>query len=262
MLYYFIPVVLILFVILLAIVRCKMDNGIRIFMYHHIVSPETPDQTEFFVHKETFAKQLDMINEKGFNALTLSEFENACEHNKKLPKRSVLITLDDGWRDNYDYAFPVIKEKKIPVTIFLSTGSIGNNPDFLSWEQIDEMKKTGLVQFASHGVNHKRLRKLTDEEVLSELTGSKKELEEIFKEPVKSFCYPYGSFDGRVRKLVFKAGYSLDYGTRKGINSWPWKRKRPLLRAHILNNESLKDFYHQLCTGYKNSIFAWLFPRF
>jgi peptidoglycan/xylan/chitin deacetylase (PgdA/CDA1 family) len=115
------------------------------------------------------------------------------------------------------------------------------------------------VEFSSHGAHHKRLRKCGDKDVLFELTNSKEVLEKMLEKPVKSFCYPYGAFDKRVRRLVFKAGYIIDFGTRKGINSWPWKSRRPLLRAHVMRNDTIKDFQRQLVAGYKKGIITWLF---
>lgn len=239
-------------VVLLA--RNRMKKGLCVLMYHHVGPVIDPKQEKFFIDTDMFSAHLDLIKEKGFTPVSLSEVEDAFESKQKLPRRAVLITLDDGWADNYTNAYPILKEKKVPATIFLSTAQVGFEKDILDWDQIKEMHASGFVEFSSHGANHKRLRNLSDEEVLSELTDSKALLEEIFEKPVKSFCYPFGAFDSRVRRLVRQAGYTMDYGTRKGLNSWPWKGNRPLLRAHILNNESLKDYHHQLISGYKNSI--------
>lgn len=227
------------------------EKGLCVLMYHHVGLVTDVNEERFFISPEIFSKQLDMLIEKGFRPLSLWEVENAFIQKKKLPEKSVLITLDDGWLDNYLSAFPLLKEKKIPATIFVTPGLIGKKKDLLSWEQVKEMHESGWVQFASHGHNHKRLRDLSNEEVLFELKESKRVLEEFFGRPVISFCYPYGAFDRRVRKLVFQAGYSMDYGTRKGINSWPWKGWRPLLRAHVMAGETLEDYYNELSKGRK-----------
>jgi peptidoglycan/xylan/chitin deacetylase (PgdA/CDA1 family) len=146
----------------------------------------------------------------------------------------------------------------VPATIFLSTAQIGAE-NMLTWEQVKEMHESKWVEFASHGVNHKRLRKCSDEDVLFELTKSKEVLEKMIGKPMKSFCYPYGAFDKRVRRMVFKVGYTMDFGTRKGINLWPWKSRRPFLRAHVMRNDTIQDFRCQLVTGYKKGIITWLF---
>lgn len=220
-------------------------------MYHHVGPVTDENERKFFISPDMFARQLRLIKERGFHPLTLEEVEEAFLNETEIPEKSVLITLDDGWLDNYQYAYPIAQENGVPITIFLSTALTGCDPQLLSWEQVREMRESGLVSFASHGANHKRLRDLSDEDITAELAQSKRTLEEFFGRPVVSFCYPFGAFDSRVRPQVFKAGYKLDYGTRKGQNRWPWKGNRPLLRAHVLNDESLADFYNEIAKGRK-----------
>jgi peptidoglycan/xylan/chitin deacetylase (PgdA/CDA1 family) len=227
-------------------------------MYHHVGRPDDESSGSFFIDDETFAQQLDLITKK-YHPITLSELEDCYVNKKEIPRNAVLLTFDDGYSDNYTYAYPLLLKKKVPATIFLNTGKVGTEKDILTWEQVKEMHESKLVEFASHGVNHKRLRKYSDEDVLFELINSKDVLEKMIGKPMKSFCYPYGAFDKRVRRLVFKAGYIMDFGTRKGINLWPWKSRRPLLRAHVMRNDTIKDFHRQLITGYKKGIVTWLF---
>jgi peptidoglycan/xylan/chitin deacetylase (PgdA/CDA1 family) len=228
-------------------------------MYHHVGKPDDESSGSFFIDDKTFARQLDVITGK-YHPIAISELEDCYVYKKEIHRNAVLLTFDDGYSDNYHYAYPLLQEKKVPVTIFLSTGQVGTAGNMLTWEQVKEMHESKLVEFASHGVNHKRLRKCSDEDVLFELTNSKEALEKMMGKTVKSFCYPYGAFDKRVRRLVFEAGYIMDFGTRKGINSWPWKNHRPLLRAHVMRNDTIKDFHRQLVAGYKKGIITWLFP--
>jgi peptidoglycan/xylan/chitin deacetylase (PgdA/CDA1 family) len=228
-------------------------------MYHHIGKSEDESCGSFFVSDELFARQIDLLLAEGYHPVSLSEVEDSYISKKKLPERSVLLTFDDGYLNNYTYAYPMILEKKIPITIFLTTGEIGTKDGMLSWDQVQEMYRSSLVDFSSHGVNHQRLRRLGDQEALSELTVSKTQMEGQLKKTVRSFCYPYGSFDQRTRKLVFQAGYLMDFGTRKGVNHWPWKGNRPLLRAHVMRTDQLKHFRNQLATGYKNGPATWIF---
>jgi peptidoglycan/xylan/chitin deacetylase (PgdA/CDA1 family) len=226
-------------------------------MYHHVGRADDTDSGSFFTDCETFAQQLDLIVEK-YYPVTLSELEDCYVNGKEMPRNAVLLTFDDGYSDNYTYAYPLLLKKKVPATVFLSTGHTGVAKNMLTWAQVKEMHESRWIEFASHGVNHKRLRMCNDEDILFELAKSKEVLEKALGKPVNSFCYPYGAFDKRVRRLVFKAGYIMDFGTRKGINSWPWKSRRPLLRAHVMRNDSIKDFRRQLATGYKKGIITLL----
>jgi peptidoglycan/xylan/chitin deacetylase (PgdA/CDA1 family) len=226
-------------------------------MYHHVGKAGDESSGSFFIDEETFAQQLDVIT-KNYHPITLSELEDCYMNKKEIPRNAVLLTFDDGYLDNYTYAYPLVLRKRVPITIFLSTSEVGTAENILTWEQVKEMYDSKLVEFSSHGANHKRLRKCSDADVVFELTNSKEILEGMVGKPVRSFCYPYGAFDKRVRRLMFKAGYIMDFGTRKGINSWPWKCRRPLLRAHVMRNDTVKDFQRQLVTGYKKGIRTWL----
>ena len=113
------------------------------------------------------------------------------------------------------------------------------------------MKQSGLVSFGSHTCSHRRLRSLSDEEIEQEVIKSKHVLEEKLHTPVYSFCYPFGAggFDKRVRPLILKAGYLLDFSTQKGVNPWPWKGKSSLRRAFPRGGENLWEYHLQLTRG-------------
>jgi peptidoglycan/xylan/chitin deacetylase (PgdA/CDA1 family) len=224
-------------------------KGLVVLMYHHIGAITKQTEAGFFINEEMFSAQLEQLLDSGYTFLSFSDVENAYKEKKPLPPKSVLITFDDGWKDNFTAAYPILKEKKIKANIFLNVGDISAKKDFLSWEEVSEMFNGGLIEFASHGMNHRRLRSLTNTEIKKELLESKKILENKLGCEVKSFCYPYGAVDKRVRSLVFESGYIIDYGTRKGINSWPWNAKHPIKRAHIMAGESLADFHLQLTRG-------------
>ena len=116
---------------------------------------------------------------------------------------------------------------------------------------VRQMQESGLVQFGSHTLDHARLRRLPQEDILRQLRQSKAVLEEKLGVACEAFCYPFGSggFDKRVRPLVFQAGYLFDFSTKPGINPWPWKGKKTLLRAFPRGGETLTDFYIQITRG-------------
>ncbi|MDR1672780.1 MAG: polysaccharide deacetylase family protein [Bacteroidales bacterium] len=232
----------------------KDSRSLCVLMYHHVGVATREDEAAFFVSADMFRQQIDLLLSSHFHIVSLREVERAYQTGQRLPPHSVLLTLDDGWLDNYTQAFPVVKEKKVPVTIFLSVALTGVEKDLLTWQQVHEMHESGWVQFASHGAHHRRLRNLSDAEIIEELAISRNVLTKALGTEVLSFCYPYGAFDRRVRQLVFQTGYIMDFGTRKGINRLPWKAHQPLRRAHVMAGESLSDFYRQLHTGYKRSI--------
>ena len=249
--------ILLLFLVILGIffwVADKRKPQFCILMYHHVSPVINTEEKTYYVNAEMFADQINMILKKGYTPISLSQLEKIYTQKTMLSSHAVMITLDDGWEDNYTYAFPILQKMKVPATIFLSTAYIDQAEGVLNRSQIDEMHASGLIEFSSHGVNHKRLRDLTDEEVLDELTQSKSIIEEKLGKPLLTFCYPYGAFDIRIRSLVFKAGYKIDIGTRKGLNNWPWKPSSSLRRTHVLYNESIEDFYNELRKGCKTKL--------
>ena len=226
-------------------------RGLVALMYHHI-GLTTPDdeQYPFTISPQLFEKQLLFLKQNGYTAVSESDIVRAYQTGASLLKKPVLLTFDDGHADNYTALFPLLQKYHTPALIFLITDKIGT-PGYLTWAQIQEMQQSGLVSFGSHTCSHRRLRSLPDNEIEQEVVKSKQILEEKLHTPIYSFCYPFGAggFDKRVRPQVLKAGYLLDFSTKKGVNPWPWKGKSSLLRAFPRGGESLWEYHLQLTRG-------------
>lgn len=227
-------------------------KGLVAFMYHHVGLLDDPqeEQYPFTVRPDMLERQILFLKANGYTPISLKDLEQASRAEKSSIQKPVMLTFDDGYRDNYDNLFPLLKKYNLPALIFLITDRIGS-PEYLTWEQIYEMQQSGLVSFGSHSCSHRRLRSLSDEEIVQELTRSKQVLEEKLGLEITAFCYPYGAggFDKRVRPQVFKAGYLFDFSTKKGINPWPWKGKSTLRRAFPRGGETLFDYHLQLTRG-------------
>lgn len=227
-------------------------HGLVVCMYHHIGHLTNPDdeQFPFTVSPEMFEKQLLFLKQYGYQVIAEKDLLHAKQTGHTHVQNPVLLTFDDGYADNYTHLFPLLKKYQAPALIFLVTQKIGT-PGYLTWQQIQEMQASGLVAFGSHTCSHRRLRSLPDEDIVQELTTSKQFLEEKLGTPVYSLCYPFGAggFDKRVRPQVFKAGYELDFSTKKGINPWPYRGKSSLLRAFPRGGETLWDYHLQLTRG-------------
>ena len=227
-------------------------RGLVALMYHHVGIVEDPreEQFPFTVRPDMLERQILFLKANGYTPISLKELEQAARAGKSSIEKPVMLTFDDGYRDNYEKLFPLLKKYNVPALIFLITDRI-DSPGYLTWEQVKEMLASGLVDFGSHTCSHRRLRSLSDEEIAEELTRSKRILEENLVVAVTAFCYPYGAggFDKRVRPQVAKAGYQFDFSTKKGINPWPWKGKSTLRRAFPRGGETLFDYYLQLTRG-------------
>ncbi|MBR2082723.1 MAG: polysaccharide deacetylase family protein [Elusimicrobiaceae bacterium] len=228
------------------------SKGFAALMYHHIGTITNPqdEQFPFTITPLMFEKQLLFLKQNGYSIIHEKDLLHARQTGHTHFDKPVLLTFDDGYADNYTVLFPLLQKYQAPALIFLVTDKIGT-PGYLTWPQVREMQASGLVSFGSHTCSHQRLRSLSDEHIMHELTHSKQVLEEQLKSSVVSFCYPFGSggFDPRVRPLVFKAGYALDFSTKKGINPWPWQGKKSILRAFPRGGETLWDYHLQLTRG-------------
>lgn len=185
---------------------------IPIFMYHSIA--KVPGNN-LCIPPEIFDMHIKKIIDYGFQPITASEYLHCMETNTPLPKNPILLTFDDGYEDNYKNAFPILKKYKVKGTIFPITNAV-NTRNYLTTDQIKEMSASGLVDFGSHTANHNYLSKEDTAKVLYELRESKKFLERVTGNPIRTFCYPFGDNSPSVIKQVEEIGYSIAFSTEEG----------------------------------------------
>lgn len=140
---------------------------------------------------QEFEDQIRYLHESGYTGITPDQLMAHHKYGRGLPEKPVLITFDDGYADNYTNAFPILKKYGFTATIFLVTGKMGRDPNFLSWEQAREMQQAGFV-FGSHTVNHVVLTEMATEAALAELTGSAQDMERELGVRPKYFAYQIG----------------------------------------------------------------------
>lgn len=194
-------------------------------MYHRITGSLEPG--ELVVPPEKFSDQMFWLKEHcvvlGSADLSGSKVFAAAGECK------VLVTFDDGYRDNYLNAFPVLKELGLGALIFLITGMIGTGtsrpryshlpaPDMMSWEEAREMSKKGIF-FGAHTVNHPHLPALSEKQQEEEVSSSIMAVEHnipVTQSPV--FCYPYGEYDSVTLEVLRRLGVSLAFTVEPGKN--------------------------------------------
>jgi len=190
-----------------------------VLMYHSVDS-----NNEFFtVTPNNFEWQMGYLRKNGFNVVSLAELVEHIKSNKKIPVKTVVLTFDDGYEDNFLDVFPILKKYNLPATIFLMTGFIGRKDytkreiklPMLDWTQIKEMHDSGLVYFEPHTVGHPKLSRLGHAEIEKELSGSKKEIEEKLNKKCQFFAYPKGDYNEVVlgtTKKFFRAALTINRG--------------------------------------------------
>ena len=158
---------------LLLITACALMRsapGIPVLNYHQV---EEKDGNPLTLWPDQFEAQMAYLAEEGYTPITIDEMMDALENGAPLPEKPVIITFDDGYADNYEYAYPILKKYGFKATIFLIYDFTNTYPNYLTWDQINEMKESGLIHFESHTMTHANLAELTSvDELRHEIADS------------------------------------------------------------------------------------------
>jgi len=181
----------------------------RLVMLHQVTPHELPSGMN--MPPARFELLLQILQRQGRQFVTVSEL---VEHPQT--PHQVALTFDDGFADNYEYAFPILKKYHAKATIYLATEIEGIQK--LNPEQITEMSESGLIEFGAHSVHHVNLSQLDDAQALQEIQQSRDVVQSLVGS-CRSFAYPYGRFDTRHELMVEKLGLSSAVSTRKKIEA-------------------------------------------
>jgi peptidoglycan/xylan/chitin deacetylase (PgdA/CDA1 family) len=179
----------------------------RLLMLHR-VTPDVP-ASGMNMPPHRFEKMLRVLQAKSYHFVTVSEMLDMDS-----AEGCLALTFDDGFADNYQHAYPLLKKYGIKATIYLAPDIEGI--DKLSSEQIREMSESGLVEFGAHTLHHVNLTTLGEEDAVKEITASKQRVTELAGS-CRSFAYPFGRFSAEHEAMVRDAGYDSAVSTRKKI---------------------------------------------
>ena len=216
-------------------------KGIPI-LYYHSVRPT--EDNELIISPEKLKEQLEFLKSEGYQSLSLKEFSEYILNNAPVPEKSVLITFDDGYMDNYANAFPVLKELNMKAVIFCITFKLDGSY-YLSNDAIKEMTDYG-IDIQSHTVNHDDLSSLNYQDTLTTLKNSKENLESITNSKIYAIAYPYGKFNDNTFDAAKNAGYTLGFITNTGLakpSDDPLKLKRIYISSEYNLDTFKKLFY-------------------
>ena len=225
---------------------------VPILMYHSI---SEGSNESLYVKPDSFTRQMAYIKWRGYNVISLDELVEGIKANRKFKHNTVVITLDDGYEDNYTSAYPVLKNYGFPATIFLISNYIDKKKGFLRWHQIKQMLNDGKITFGGHTKNNVYLPNVEDDMALRyEIAGCKKDIELKTAGKVNHFCYPTGGFTEEIKKIVKVAGYKGACTTNRGFSK-PNKDVYELKRIKIKGSDFVKkplSFWAKL-SGYYNA---------
>ena len=190
----------------------EMPEGkAAVLMYHSIGINEVP----FTVSPSNFQKQMDYLKKAKYNVIPLAELVDLLKKKKDIPRKTVVLTFDDGFEDNYSNVFPLLKRYSFPATIFLATGFVGKKiPNSagiplkaLRWEQILEMHNSHLVDFEPHTVSHPKLSDVPSEVAEREILESRRIIEKKLNKKCLFFAYPKGKYNKETQNILTRNGF-------------------------------------------------------
>jgi len=190
-------------IIFIATLISLNNVGIPVLNYHIISNRKI---NALAITPQEFEEQMAYLHNNGYSTISPDQLLDYIQYGESLPENPILITFDDGYRDAYLEAYPILKKYNFTATIFLITDYVGNNNRYLSWEQVKEMHDNGFT-FGSHTLSHISLADITNEYAEYQLTKSREAIEWRLKEPVKYFAYPGGFYNQTTTQLLKQAGY-------------------------------------------------------
>lgn len=205
----------------------KYDVEFGILMYHHITNDPNYKHSRLTVSPEILDQQVVYLLNKGYQFLTLSQALETFAGNVK-PNKKLVLTFDDGYRDFYEQAYPILKKYNAPATLFVINTDIGRAGNITS-AMLKEMRDGGLVEIGAHTLNHPYLTKLKEMEAEKQILTSKLDLENMVGAAVRVLAYPFGAYNKRVVNLAKQAGYvgavSVFFGEKPSAdNIFVWRR--------------------------------------
>lgn len=214
---------LLLILILSAVLNATPSNSAVILMYHHFGEPRYPSTN---ISLTQFDAHLDYLERNHFKVWPLQKIIERLKSQQPIPPKVVAITIDDAYRSIYDHAFPRLKKRDWPFTIFVSTDAIDKRmPAFMSWEQMREIQQYG-VTFANHSTHHDFLIEQRSDESLkqwrkrirADLQHAQQRLQQELGTVPPLFAYPYGEYNLELQQIIHDLGWPA-FGQHSGVIS-------------------------------------------
>jgi peptidoglycan/xylan/chitin deacetylase (PgdA/CDA1 family) len=228
---------------------------VPVLVYHRFSASVANPMT---VRERDFEDQMRFLKEKGYHVIPMEQFFGFLNYQRPLPKKSVVITIDDGWRSAYDIAFPILRKYGYPATLFLYTDFAITSGTTLGWNLLAEMEK-GDIDIQCHTKTHRNLDLSNGKEsfrdyfesVKTELVEPARAIRRHLNKEVRYLAYPYGETNDLVVALMEKTGYLGGFTVERGGNPFFADRFR-IRRSMIYGTFTLREFERNLATFSEN----------
>jgi len=203
-----------------------LKKEIPILMYHRLIdSEEGKGIHTIYFDVEEFEKHLIYLKKNNYKTITFKDLKKIGLKNRHKEKY-IILTFDDGYKDNYELLFPLLKKYEMKAVIYMVSHLEYNKWnvdedgekrfDLMTKEEILEMQKSGLVEFGGHTMHHVDLRKFDKMDQIKEIKKNKIWLENLLEEKIVSFAYPFGFFNDSAKKVVEELGFDFGVATDSG----------------------------------------------
>ena len=185
----------------------------RILMLHRVVEHRSEDKNRELEITPDFLKQtIETYRQQGHRFVSIDEAYDIINHGRT-DRPFVCLTFDDGYQDNYDIAYPILKQTNVPFAIYVTTGFIDNRLPMrwytneklgINGEALKSLDADPLCTIGAHTVSHPRLDTLSPEEQQKEIEQSLQELESLLGHPIRHFSYPHGAYNTETLSIINK----------------------------------------------------------
>jgi peptidoglycan/xylan/chitin deacetylase (PgdA/CDA1 family) len=210
----------------------EFDKGIITLMYHRFDEHKYPSTN---IQMSEFKKQIELIEELNIKYFDPKNFNK--KFNQVNTEKSIMITIDDGFQSFYQNAWPLLKSKKIPFLLFISTSDVGKN-GYINWDQILEIEKSGLGTIGNHSHSHEYLTDFTNENIILDIKKSINIFQNKLGYNPIYFSYPFGEYSNDLKKITSDLGFKFAFGQHSGVLDLT---KNPLELPRFPINEKYGD---------------------
>ena len=245
----FIVSTIILILVTASALFVKAQYVVPVIMYHKIDGDSS--RSRLSVSPESFKRQMCFLKDSRYNVVKLEDLAEMAKKDK-FPAKTIAITFDDGYENNYINAYPVLEALGLHATIFIIPAMVGTE-GYMTWPQILEMSESKVITIGSHSMTHPWLPDQPEQKMDSEIQDSKRAIESHLNKEVSAFSYPLGGFNNNVREKVIKAGYKIAVATNPG-KKYPKHDLFAMKRLRISNtSDNLFVFWFEI-TGF----YTWI----
>lgn len=203
------------------------------------------------VSQQQFKEQMAYLKNNGYRVIPLKQVLAFLRGEAAIPRRSIVLSIDDGYQSVYHIAYPLLKKYNFPATIFIYSDYIGNGG--LTWRQMDEMESSGLISFQAHSKSHDNLNvRLASESIdqyqarlVDEVRIPARLLGKRMKNPPLGFAYPFGAVNQQVVNELKRNGYQIGVTVERGANpffTYPYTLRRTM----IYEKDGIEEFKRAL----------------